>query len=37
VSAGPGQYMTFYVDPNACAIDEVEVLVNGFEWTWRPG
>jgi TPR repeat protein len=37
VSAGPGQYMTFYVDPSACAIDEVEVLVNGFEWTWRPG
>jgi TPR repeat protein len=37
VSAGPGQYMTFYVDPAACAIEEVEVLVNGFEWTWRPG
>ena len=37
VSAGPGQYMTFYVDPDACVISEVEVLVNGFEWTWTPG
>jgi TPR repeat protein len=37
VAARLGQYMTFYVDPDACAISEVEVLVNGFEWTWTPG
>jgi hypothetical protein len=36
VAAGPGQYMTFYVDPSACPIREVEVLVNGFEWVWAP-
>jgi TPR repeat protein len=37
VAARLGQYMTFYVDPSACAIEEVEVLVNGFEWKWTPG
>lgn len=37
VAARLGQYMVFYVDPAACAIDEVEVLVNGFEWKWTPG
>lgn len=37
VAARLGQYMTFYVDPSACAIQEVEVLVNGFEWKWTPG
>jgi TPR repeat protein len=36
ISAGPGQYMTFYVDPSACPIREVEALVNGFEWIWAP-
>jgi len=37
IVAALGQYMTFYVDPSACALREVEVLVNGFEWTWTPG
>jgi TPR repeat protein len=37
VAAKLGQYMTFYVDPSACDIQEVEVLVNGFEWKWTPG
>jgi TPR repeat protein len=31
-----GQYMTFYIDPAACDLREVEVLVNGFEWRWTP-
>ena len=37
IVASLGQYMTFYVDPSACEVREVEVLVNGFEWTWTPG
>jgi TPR repeat protein len=37
VVAKLGQYMTFYVDPSACDVREVEVLVNGFEWKWTPG
>jgi hypothetical protein len=37
VAAKLGQYMTFYVDPSACAVGEVEVLVNGREWRWTPG
>jgi hypothetical protein len=37
VAAKLGQYMTFYVDPSACAVEEVEVLVNGREWRWTPG
>jgi TPR repeat protein len=37
VSARLGQYMTFYVDPSACDVREVEVLVNGLEWRWTPG
>jgi TPR repeat protein len=37
IVAAPGQYMTFYVDPSVCEVREVEVLVNGFEWTWTPG
>lgn len=37
VLAKLGQYMTFYIDPAACDLKEVEVLVNGFEWRWTPG
>jgi hypothetical protein len=37
IVAALGQYMTFYVDPSTCDVREVEVLVNGFEWTWTPG
>ena len=37
IVASLGQYMTFYVDPSVCEVREVEVLVNGFEWTWTPG
>ena len=37
IVAALGQYMTFYVDPSVCVVREVEVLVNGFEWTWTPG
>ena len=37
IVAALGQYMTFYVDPSVCEVREVEVLVNGFEWTWTPG
>jgi TPR repeat protein len=37
ISAKLGQYMTFYVDPSVCAVEEVEVLVNGREWRWTPG
>jgi TPR repeat protein len=37
VVAKLGQYMTFYIDPSACDLREVEVLVNGLEWRWTPG
>jgi tetratricopeptide (TPR) repeat protein len=37
IVAALGQYMTFYVDPSVCVVHEVEVLVNGLEWTWTPG
>jgi TPR repeat protein len=37
IVAALGQYMTFYVDPSVCDVREVEVLVNGFEWTWTRG
>lgn len=30
-----GQYLRFYVDPSACSVKDVQVVVNGKGWTWR--
>jgi hypothetical protein len=30
-----GQYLQFYVDPSACRVKDVQVVVNGKGWTWR--
>jgi TPR repeat protein len=30
-----GQYLRFYVDPSACSVRDVQVVVNGKGWTWR--
>jgi hypothetical protein len=30
-----GQYLQFYVDPSACEIKEVQVVINGKAWEWR--
>ena len=29
-----GQYLQFYVDPSACAVAQVAVVVNAREWRW---
>jgi TPR repeat protein len=34
VAARLGQYMQFFTDPSVCDIKEVEVTVNGSQWTW---
>jgi hypothetical protein len=36
VLAPMGQFMTFYVNAAACDLRDVEVVVNGREWSWPP-